>query len=736
MVATALVVKLVLYLYCVTLSHHSSAKVLAQDHRNDLLVNGLGLVTGTIGTKLAGWVDPLGCIIIALIILTSWVSTLIENIQLIVGKSADVGFLQRVTYIALTHPGVCQVDTCRAYFAGNNLFVEVDIVLPPEMPLSESHDIGEALQIKLESLPNVERAFVHADYETSHKPEVSGCLSLESCIPIFHHQTIDVFRWLGMKRPEDFAAIGVDSPGACQTLALFTRALGRHLNGLPPSFDQLQKQVDMDERVRDGHALERTIQHTVALFDQYTRGPAQHQHQQQRSKQKQSVRWSSNLSVLGDSSSSYLRRSPADRDTTTPPIQEAPQSEQDIPPPYATATSKRKKASILIKRLSLKHRSPRPISMPVSLETHHTSEQHTPPSTANRLSTTLARRFSLHHQNSFPSSSTSPPPVTNPAHQLLQGQQLQHRHQQVQQHLLLQQQYQKRDHALRQRWEKCRSCVILPREEEGCEELPGYRCTVYKMGHVWVKREMDGPATKSRSRTWRKMYIELWGTVLRFYQVKTHRRFSFYYSSGSDAFKKQQEQQERKHRRQQRQRESSSDDDDDDPLACYYLNPLANTSTPSLSSSSEGSGSSPITIATHATYNFIKRSYRYSQQYATLTTSTSPPVPTTPPMDTLSLARAEATRAYDYKKRPHVLRLVIDQGPHLLLRLTSHPDMISWIEHLQAAINISLDLELRPMPKFMTLPSRLSTSGSNDPRTLHLERTREQRYRDQYEMLI
>lgn len=46
-------------------------------------------------------------------------------------------------------------------------------MLPPEMPLSESHDIGEALQIKLESLPNVERAFVHADYETSHKPEVS-----------------------------------------------------------------------------------------------------------------------------------------------------------------------------------------------------------------------------------------------------------------------------------------------------------------------------------------------------------------------------------------------------------------------------------------------------------------------------------------------------------------------------------------------------------------------------------
>ncbi|KAG0166010.1 hypothetical protein DFQ30_007692 [Apophysomyces sp. BC1015] len=74
---------------------------------------------------------------------------------------------------SLTHPGVQQVDTCRAYYAGNNLFVEVDIVLPPETPLRESHDIGEELQIKLESVPSVERAFVHVDYETSHKPEVT-----------------------------------------------------------------------------------------------------------------------------------------------------------------------------------------------------------------------------------------------------------------------------------------------------------------------------------------------------------------------------------------------------------------------------------------------------------------------------------------------------------------------------------------------------------------------------------
>ena len=69
-------VKFCLYLYCVSLSQYSSAKVLAQDHRNDLLVNGLGIATGILGSRLAGWVDAAGSIIIALIILQSWSSTL------------------------------------------------------------------------------------------------------------------------------------------------------------------------------------------------------------------------------------------------------------------------------------------------------------------------------------------------------------------------------------------------------------------------------------------------------------------------------------------------------------------------------------------------------------------------------------------------------------------------------------------------------------------------------------
>lgn len=49
----------------------------------------------------------------------------------------------------------------------------MDIELPEDLPLKEAHVIGEGLQIKLEKLPEVERAFVHIDYECEHKPEHS-----------------------------------------------------------------------------------------------------------------------------------------------------------------------------------------------------------------------------------------------------------------------------------------------------------------------------------------------------------------------------------------------------------------------------------------------------------------------------------------------------------------------------------------------------------------------------------
>jgi len=72
----------------------------------------------------------------------------------------------------MTHsPHITAIDTVRAYTSGPRLLVEVDVVMEASESLRDTHDVAEELQMKLEALPDVERAYVHVDYETTHKPE-------------------------------------------------------------------------------------------------------------------------------------------------------------------------------------------------------------------------------------------------------------------------------------------------------------------------------------------------------------------------------------------------------------------------------------------------------------------------------------------------------------------------------------------------------------------------------------
>lgn len=97
----------------------------------------------------------------------------IANLGLLIGKTASPLAMQAYGWVVLTHDpdNILFLDTVRAYAFGNRYLLEVDIVLREDMILKNAHDIGESLQIKLEKLPDVERAFVHLDYEKDHNPE-------------------------------------------------------------------------------------------------------------------------------------------------------------------------------------------------------------------------------------------------------------------------------------------------------------------------------------------------------------------------------------------------------------------------------------------------------------------------------------------------------------------------------------------------------------------------------------
>jgi len=152
-------------------SSHASAAVeaYAQDHRNDVLTNSVG-----VGAVLLAWwrpgqlavVDPIGAIVIALWIIISWTGTALEHIAKLAGKVAPQDFVRRLINIVYAHDDrVLKVDTCRAYHFGERFLVEVEIVMSPDTPLRESHDVGIALQHRIERMEQVERAFVHVDYQ-------------------------------------------------------------------------------------------------------------------------------------------------------------------------------------------------------------------------------------------------------------------------------------------------------------------------------------------------------------------------------------------------------------------------------------------------------------------------------------------------------------------------------------------------------------------------------------------
>ncbi|KAI1462471.1 hypothetical protein F4805DRAFT_464662 [Annulohypoxylon moriforme] len=172
-VCIAFATKLGLFFYCWGLKDkYSQVNILWQDHRNDLLINGFGVLTSVGGSRLAWWIDPMGAIIMSLIISASWLHQAFDEFMSLVGKAADIDKQQLITYICVTYSeAIRKIDTVRVYHSGVGLIAEIDIVMDPNDPLRVTHDVSEGLQIELEKLPGIERAYVHVDYETTHKPE-------------------------------------------------------------------------------------------------------------------------------------------------------------------------------------------------------------------------------------------------------------------------------------------------------------------------------------------------------------------------------------------------------------------------------------------------------------------------------------------------------------------------------------------------------------------------------------
>ncbi|CAK9437381.1 uncharacterized protein LODBEIA_P17590 [Lodderomyces beijingensis] len=163
-----IVAKLGCWIWC-SKSAASSVQALAQDAMTDIVFNTVSLLMPWLGHILnIWWFDPLGALFLSVYIIFSWGKTAFEHINNLTGAVADPLEYKVILYMALRFAEPIKfVTALKVYHVGDNLNVEIDVVFANDkfnLSFKDCHDIAEALQYSIESLPMVERAFVHIDY--------------------------------------------------------------------------------------------------------------------------------------------------------------------------------------------------------------------------------------------------------------------------------------------------------------------------------------------------------------------------------------------------------------------------------------------------------------------------------------------------------------------------------------------------------------------------------------------
>ncbi|KAI5209270.1 hypothetical protein AUEXF2481DRAFT_38162 [Aureobasidium subglaciale EXF-2481] len=169
--SATVIIKFGCWLWC-RLIPNSSVQALAQDAMTDVVFNIFSIIFPLVGYY-AGiwWLDPLGGILLSFYVILGWSSTSLSHIRNLTGAAASADERNVLLYLTMRFAKtIKQIQGLQAYHSGDKLNVEVDIVLDEHMSLRDSHDLGESLQYVLESVPTVDRAFVHQDYASWNLP--------------------------------------------------------------------------------------------------------------------------------------------------------------------------------------------------------------------------------------------------------------------------------------------------------------------------------------------------------------------------------------------------------------------------------------------------------------------------------------------------------------------------------------------------------------------------------------
>ena len=131
--------------------------------------------------------------------------------------------MEQIEQIAIQHDPRLYVDCTRVYHFGARYNVEMEIVLPGVMTVMESHDIALALQHKIESLEDVERAFVHVSMYSDDDALSVTCSLLAPYLPTFPRPWAHVRTTGGPRKARRAGAQGREGAGQLVDVIILPR---------------------------------------------------------------------------------------------------------------------------------------------------------------------------------------------------------------------------------------------------------------------------------------------------------------------------------------------------------------------------------------------------------------------------------------------------------------------------------------------------------------------------------
>ena len=135
----------------------------AKDNLTDVLSSGAAFVGILASNYVHPLLDPLTGMIISLFIFKASYDAGKENFKYLTGAGPDENLRQKIVNIANNIEGSHTIHHMVSEYVGPKLVIDMHINLPGNASLEEVHKVSDRITAALESLPEVDRAYVHVE---------------------------------------------------------------------------------------------------------------------------------------------------------------------------------------------------------------------------------------------------------------------------------------------------------------------------------------------------------------------------------------------------------------------------------------------------------------------------------------------------------------------------------------------------------------------------------------------